>query len=201
MSAANPLSTIRKRRPAADRTLTPTTCRFIARPAIGLDVSSAEVLDALGPTAVNSSSSAHAEYRRALAADLFGGRSNRVLTVHDATVTPNDATAAALPSLSAAFRRAAAPPRWVAQSPIRILDAPELLDDYYLNLLDWSSADVLAVALNSSIYLWDAPTGAIKQLLDLSTRLPLRECHPTSCLLYTSPSPRDATLSRMPSSA
>ena len=25
--------------------------------------------------------------------------------------------------------------------------------------------------------------------------------HPTSCLLYTSPSPRDATLSRMPSSA
>ena len=27
------------------------------------------------------------------------------------------------------------------------------------------------------------------------------ELHPTSCLLYTSPSPRDATLSRMPSSA
>ena len=180
MSAANPLSTIRKRRTAADRTLTPTTCRYIARPAINLDVSNAEILDALGPSAANASS-AQEVYRRALAADLFGGRSNRVLTVHDATTTPNDATAAALPSLSAAFRRAAAPPRWVAQSPIRILDAPELVDDYYLNLLDWSSADVLAVALNASIYLWDAPTGAIKQLLDLSTRvLPDHECHPTS---------------------
>ena len=30
-----------------------------------------------------------------------------------------------------------------------------------------------------------------------------KECidHPTSCLLYTSPSPRDKTVSRMPSSA
>ena len=108
MSAANPLSAIRKRRTAAGRTLTPTTCRYIARPAINLDVSSAEVLDALGPAAANSSS-AQQVYKRALAADLFGGRSNRVLTVHDATITPNDATAAALPSLSAAFRRAAAP--------------------------------------------------------------------------------------------
>ena len=28
-----------------------------------------------------------------------------------------------------------------------------------------------------------------------------KEVHPKACLLYTSPSPRDATLSRMPSSA
>ena len=29
----------------------------------------------------------------------------------------------------------------------------------------------------------------------------LKECNTEDCLLYTSPSPRDATLSRMPSSA
>ena len=66
MSAANPLSTIRKRR---TRTLTPTTCRFIARPAVDLNVSSAEVLDALGPAAANASS-AQQVYKRALARGL-----------------------------------------------------------------------------------------------------------------------------------
>ena len=40
------------------------------------------------------------------------------------------------------------------QAPERILDAPELLDDYYLNLLDWGKNNVLAVALGDSIYLW-----------------------------------------------
>ena len=44
--------------------------------------------------------------------------------------------------------------RYVPQAPERILDAPELLDDYYLNLLDWGKNNVLAVALGDSIYLW-----------------------------------------------
>ena len=51
------------------------------------------------------------------------------------------------------------------QAPERILDAPELLDDYYLNLLDWSSTNVLGVALGDSIYLWNATDGAIQQLM------------------------------------
>jgi WD40 repeat protein len=53
------------------------------------------------------------------------------------------------------------------QAPDRILDAPELLDDYYLNLLDWSSRNVVAVALGSTVYLWDAGSGSIQQLLDV----------------------------------
>lgn len=55
--------------------------------------------------------------------------------------------------------------RHIPQSPERILDAPELVDDYYLNLLDWSSKNVLAVALGTSVYLWDAESGAITQLM------------------------------------
>jgi hypothetical protein len=34
--------------------------------------------------------------------------------------------------------------RSLPQAPERILDAPELLDDYYLNLLDWSSQNVVS---------------------------------------------------------
>ena len=33
--------------------------------------------------------------------------------------------------------------RSVPQAPERILDAPDMLDDYYLNLLDWGSNNVV----------------------------------------------------------
>lgn len=36
--------------------------------------------------------------------------------------------------------------------PEKILDAPELKDDYYLNLLDWSSCGPLAIGLNQKVY-------------------------------------------------
>jgi cell division cycle protein 20 (cofactor of APC complex) len=39
-----------------------------------------------------------------------------------------------------------------------VLDAPDIVDDYYLNLLDWSSNNILAVALGSAVYLWNADT-------------------------------------------
>jgi cell division cycle 20, cofactor of APC complex len=34
-------------------------------------------------------------------------------------------------------------------------------------LIDWSFSNILAVALGTSVYLWNADTGAIDQLLDL----------------------------------
>jgi cell division cycle protein 20 (cofactor of APC complex) len=46
------------------------------------------------------------------------------------------------------------------------LDAPDLVDDYYLNLLDWSSDNVLAVCLAQTVYLWNAVSGEIQQLFD-----------------------------------
>ena len=53
----------------------------------------------------------------------------------------------------------------LAQAPERILDAPEILDDYYLNLLDWSSTNILAVALGPTVYLWNADSGSIDELM------------------------------------
>lgn len=52
--------------------------------------------------------------------------------------------------------------RQIPQYPEKILDAPELVDDYYLNLLDWSQQNVLAVCLAQTVYLWNAVTGDIQ---------------------------------------
>lgn len=53
--------------------------------------------------------------------------------------------------------------RYIPQKPERVLDAPNLVDDYYLNLVDWGKQDVLAIALSNTIYLWNAIDG--KQIL------------------------------------
>lgn len=41
------------------------------------------------------------------------------------------------------------------------------MDDYYLNLLSWGSNNCLAVALSQSLFLWDATSGSIKELMSL----------------------------------
>jgi len=57
--------------------------------------------------------------------------------------------------------------RYISQTPERILDAPDLVDDYYLNLLDWSQNNQLAIALGPTVYLWNATDGSIDQLCEL----------------------------------
>jgi cell division cycle protein 20 (cofactor of APC complex) len=54
--------------------------------------------------------------------------------------------------------------RAVPQTAERVLDAPDLLDDYYLNLLDWSSTNTIAVALGPAVFLWNATTGSVEEL-------------------------------------
>lgn len=45
--------------------------------------------------------------------------------------------------------------RKIQKTPIRILDAPNLVDDYYFNILDWGKENIIAVALSNEIYLWN----------------------------------------------
>ena len=45
--------------------------------------------------------------------------------------------------------------RKIQKTPIRILDAPNLIDDFYLNVLDWGKKDILAIGLSNEIYLWN----------------------------------------------
>ena len=56
--------------------------------------------------------------------------------------------------------------REISSIPEKILDAPNLVDDYYLNLLDWGKKNVLAVALGKTVYLWNNQTGQTYQLCE-----------------------------------
>ena len=58
--------------------------------------------------------------------------------------------------------------RFIPKSPDKILDAPDLVDDYYLNLLDWSKSNILAVALRHCVFLWNASTGALSYICVLA---------------------------------
>jgi cell division cycle 20-like protein 1 (cofactor of APC complex) len=59
--------------------------------------------------------------------------------------------------------------RKVNKAPYKVLDAPQLADDFYLNLLDWSSNDNLVVGLNTSVYLWSAASAAVTKLCGYRT--------------------------------
>lgn len=58
-------------------------------------------------------------------------------------------------------------PRAVSKVPYKVLDAPELADDFYLNLVDWGhSNNILGVGLNQSVYLWNSGNGRVFKLTD-----------------------------------
>jgi len=58
--------------------------------------------------------------------------------------------------------------RHIPQTPDKVLDAPGMIDDYYLNLLDWNSNNILAVSLQDSVYLWNGVNGEINKLMSCS---------------------------------
>lgn len=55
----------------------------------------------------------------------------------------------------------------IPTAPERVLDAPGLVDDFYLNLIAWSSTNVLAIGLEDSVYLWHANTGDVVLLCEV----------------------------------
>ncbi|ODV96079.1 hypothetical protein PACTADRAFT_49495, partial [Pachysolen tannophilus NRRL Y-2460] len=46
----------------------------------------------------------------------------------------------------------------------KVLDAPGFLDDFYLNLLEWSSENLLAIALEDTVYVWNSTTGSVNSV-------------------------------------
>lgn len=57
--------------------------------------------------------------------------------------------------------------RKIAPAPYNTLVARNLCDDFYLNLVDWSSTNILAVALAQSVLIWNANTSSQCELVDL----------------------------------
>ena len=99
----------------------------------------------------------------------------RVLAYHEAPPAASDSTLTkqreiarplysrpgALPSSSGAVTNKS---RKIATQPERVLDAPGMVDDFYLNLLSWSVQNVVAVALSENTYIWKADSGEVVQV-------------------------------------
>lgn len=65
------------------------------------------------------------------------------------------------------------PTRKISKIPFKVLDAPELQDDFYLNLVDWSSLNVLSVGLGTCVYLWSACTSQVNGPQCLESEVPI----------------------------
>ena len=58
--------------------------------------------------------------------------------------------------------------RHISKTAEKMLDAPNLLDNFYLNLLDWGSKNILSVALSNEVYLLNTETFQTQLLMSLS---------------------------------
>lgn len=80
-----------------------------------------------------------------------------------------DGSAALLACHGVAQRQATRrPARDVPRCPVKVLDAPGMVDDFYSHPIDWSSNDTLAVALANQTYLFHAQSGNVERLCRLA---------------------------------
>lgn len=77
-----------------------------------------------------------------------------------------DAARARSPSLRPAAASARA--KKIPSAPDRVLDAPNIVDDFYLNLVAWSHTNLIVVGLDDAVYVWNASTGAVGLLCELA---------------------------------
>lgn len=88
-----------------------------------------------------------------------GGAENRLFSFGESE--PADLNPLVLKSPSAVTTK----PRRFPKSPFKVLEAPNLQDDFYLNVVDWSRANVLAVGLGSAVYTWNFHGGAVSWVM------------------------------------
>ena len=58
--------------------------------------------------------------------------------------------------------------RKINKAPYKVLDAPNLQDDFYLNLLDWSSTNIISVGLENAVYIWSACNSKVTKLCEVA---------------------------------
>lgn len=141
-------------------------------------MSSPEAGESTSSSSNNNNDDSDAEYKSQLSSTLLSGASadDRILAFKHKAPLPAEGHQNNLRVLysqnrsrsgGAASGACKKSTRCIPQAPERILDAPDLVDDYYLNLLDWSKDNVLAIALEKTVYLWDASSGDITRLCAL----------------------------------
>ena len=111
-------------------------------------------------------------YNEALRLTLLGD-DERVLAFSESAPKP----LVLPPILYSANQTARHTPRKLPDDPTTCLDAPCLMNDYYLNLLSWSDTNVVAVGLDNTVFLWKASD---RSIVDLCTIPGGADAHVTS---------------------
>lgn len=76
-------------------------------------------------------------------------------------------------ALSKSFRPSLASERAkkIPSAPERVLDAPNIVDDFYLNLVSWSLTNLIVIGLEDAVYVWNASTGLVGLLCETAGKL------------------------------
>ncbi|CAG9858269.1 unnamed protein product [Phyllotreta striolata] len=149
---------------------TPGGDRFIpSRSASNLDLA---YLKLMQDSTTKSESNSNKDVQKAIAENVFGTdiTNQKILTYKNKAPTAPQGFQNPMKVLYTQVKTPASVKvnsRYIPQAPDRILDAPDIVDDFYLNLIDWGSHNILAAALGSHVYLWNADTGNIEQLMEL----------------------------------
>lgn len=114
----------------------------------------------------------NAAYRAALEGQLNTDFANfRIMSYGDKAPPPPEGHAGSRVLYSASKPAASSKKatRYIPKSAERVLDAPDICNDFYLNVIDWSATNQLAVCLKGQVFLWNAGTGSVDLLLELQT--------------------------------
>eukprot|EP00003_Mantamonas_plastica_P013672 TRINITY_DN2382_c0_g1_i1.p1 TRINITY_DN2382_c0_g1~~TRINITY_DN2382_c0_g1_i1.p1 ORF type:complete len:571 (+),score=138.23 TRINITY_DN2382_c0_g1_i1:80-1714(+) len=111
-------------------------------------------------------------YTRTLAENLFSesSSSSKILAFKSKAPAPKEGYQNSLKVLYSQNKsegRSRKSFRHVPLTSERVLDAPDLVDDFYLNVLDWNKDNILAVALGQTVYLWNPTDGTIESLCEM----------------------------------
>jgi len=158
-SASSPFQTPR----SAKSRRTPTSDRFIPSRANGAELEVCNFLlgrENLSPNTAEDTNSDKERYKQILSDQFFGGRVQPGSTSKLLLFTPSTPSKDVISTPTASSKTA-------YQGKLtsdKILDAPALVNDYYLNLLDWSPQNVMSIALSDTVYLYDVKTSTIAAL-------------------------------------
>ncbi|KAF0698595.1 Aste57867_10789 [Aphanomyces stellatus] len=129
------------------------------RTTANMDVSSMQVQAGPSPYPTVPSSA----YTQALAYTMFGFADLSARPVYSLSATTARAAGTNAPR---PLPRVCASPV-TSVNPLRIMDAPSVENDFYLNLLDWGENGILAIALGRSVHLWNHRTNSHSKLVTL----------------------------------
>lgn len=59
----------------------------------------------------------------------------------------------------------------IPTAPERVLDAPNIVDDFYLNLVAWSLTNLIVIGLEDAVYVWNALTGSVGLLCEVPGKI------------------------------